>query len=402
MTRCFISRKPGCRSGWWRRPVPAIARPDGEERNLSAHGAPARGRDRRSDSRKCQGKERNEVLCVACLRPRSAMAQTPPPAQPSQEQQDLQAAERRRSQRRRPDAGTRSAPQEISECAATQRKSNEPWRKPPSIPRTSAAPFNTANACCPRSRRYAGARPRVAAPTHARRQGERGKSVARTAKHLQETRRRAARRNRNRRRERRVTSATGHRPRAALSIPREIGAMGDFDEARRSWRRDRLSIYPCAESARELGQRARLLGFNEQAAMHFADAFMIPDSAPSTRTAPRTAKRLGEVYCKTHKSEKGMGDLILEAYDRTAALIERAKRLNDLDPNASVTDPMDFTITGLDGEKAPAGSLKGKVVILRFLGHLVRAVPHSASYVRPGEEAFQGSRRRGVPLHRCR
>jgi thiol-disulfide isomerase/thioredoxin len=59
--------------------------------------------------------------------------------------------------------------------------------------------------------------------------------------------------------------------------------------------------------------------------------------------------------------------VILEAYDRTAALIDaRQKRLSDLDPNANVTDPMGFTVSGLDGQKLLLGSLKGKVVILDF------------------------------------
>jgi thiol-disulfide isomerase/thioredoxin len=50
-----------------------------------------------------------------------------------------------------------------------------------------------------------------------------------------------------------------------------------------------------------------------------------------------------------------------------AALVEeRQKRINALDPNANVTDPMGFTVSGLDGQKLMRGSLKGKVVILDF------------------------------------
>jgi thiol-disulfide isomerase/thioredoxin len=50
-----------------------------------------------------------------------------------------------------------------------------------------------------------------------------------------------------------------------------------------------------------------------------------------------------------------------------AALVgERQKRIDALDPNAAVTDPMGYTISGLDGQKMRLDSLKGKVVILDF------------------------------------
>jgi thiol-disulfide isomerase/thioredoxin len=68
---------------------------------------------------------------------------------------------------------------------------------------------------------------------------------------------------------------------------------------------------------------------------------------------------------KAHGSEKGLGDLILEAYDRNlAAAHARALRLRANDPNAQLTDPMEFTLSGVDGSKLQMASLKGKVVIL--------------------------------------
>jgi thiol-disulfide isomerase/thioredoxin len=94
---------------------------------------------------------------------------------------------------------------------------------------------------------------------------------------------------------------------------------------------------------------------------------MIPDLRALDSDRALDRKRLGEIYRTMHDSDKGLGDVILEAYDRSAALIEaRRKRLNALDPNADITDPMGFTITGLEGQKLKLGSLKGKVVILDF------------------------------------
>ena len=60
------------------------------------------------------------------------------------------------------------------------------------------------------------------------------------------------------------------------------------------------------------------------------------------------------MYRKLHDgSEKGLGDVILAAYDRTSAtMAKRASELRALDPNLGVTDPMEFTLTALDGKQA--------------------------------------------------
>jgi len=142
--------------------------------------------------------------------------------------------------------------------------------------------------------------------------------------------------------------------------------MGDFSEGARLAALS-FSTYACEESAREWGGALASLGFDEQAVMHFADAFTIPDLRALDPDRAVDRKRIGEIYRKTHKSEKGLGDVILEAYDRTAAVVaERQRMLNALDPNANVSDPMGYTISGLDGQKLLLGSLKGKVVILDF------------------------------------
>jgi thiol-disulfide isomerase/thioredoxin len=154
--------------------------------------------------------------------------------------------------------------------------------------------------------------------------------------------------------------------RALLYQSRAKSALGDFGEAGKLAALS-FSKYPCEESAREWGNALDSAGYDEQALMHFADALMIPDvrALDSDRAADR--KRASEIYRKKHNSEKGLGDVILEAYDHTAALVEaRQQHLNALDPNANVTDPMGFTISGLDGQKLKLGSLKGKVVILDF------------------------------------
>jgi len=154
--------------------------------------------------------------------------------------------------------------------------------------------------------------------------------------------------------------------RALLYQARAKSAMGDFNEASK-FAALSFAKYACEESAREWGGALDSAGYDEQAVMHFADAFTIPDLRAQDSDRALDRKRLGEIYRKKHDSEKGLGDVILEAYDRTAAMVEaRQNRLNALDPNGNVTDPMGFTISALDGHKLKLGSLKGKVVILDF------------------------------------
>ena len=77
--------------------------------------------------------------------------------------------------------------------------------------------------------------------------------------------------------------------------------------------------------------------------------------------------RLGELWKKTHDSEKGLGDEILAAYDRTSSAVElRHKKLLALDPNGAARSVTEFTITGLDGKKLQMSSLQGKVLVLDF------------------------------------
>jgi thiol-disulfide isomerase/thioredoxin len=57
----------------------------------------------------------------------------------------------------------------------------------------------------------------------------------------------------------------------------------------------------------------------------------------------------------------------MQAYDRTSEILDkRHKELYALDPNYGITDPAKFVLDGLDGNRLPLASLKGKIVILDF------------------------------------
>ncbi len=142
--------------------------------------------------------------------------------------------------------------------------------------------------------------------------------------------------------------------------------LGDDVEAERLASQS-FSIYPSEEAARESAEALRRLHREKEALERLADAFAVPDAHATDSDRAADRKQLGEMYRKIHRNEKGLGDLILAAYDRTAVLTEERRRhLEAIDPNMTASDPMQFTVAGLDGKKLALSSLKGSVVVLDF------------------------------------
>jgi len=125
--------------------------------------------------------------------------------------------------------------------------------------------------------------------------------------------------------------------------------------------------YPTADAAREIARWQERLGDFAAAAVAMADAFTIQD--PNSTDAGRAGDRIrmGELYLKAKGSEAGLGDLVLEAYDRNLGLVRaREMRLRANDPNAGLNDPMAFTLSAPGGGKLAMASLKNKVVVFDF------------------------------------
>ena len=128
------------------------------------------------------------------------------------------------------------------------------------------------------------------------------------------------------------------------------------------------AVYPAEESARIWAESLVRSGREQEAVTHLAEAFAVPDVHTTDADRQTDRQRLGELYKKLHDgSEKGLGDVILEAYDRTSAMTN-ARHLNlmALDPNGAASNPGEFTISGLDGAKLKMSSLAGKVLVLDF------------------------------------
>ena len=87
---------------------------------------------------------------------------------------------------------------------------------------------------------------------------------------------------------------------------------------------------------------------------------------PADRTRDRA--HLAELSKKVNGSEKGLGDQVLAAYDRTSALRKQMLSAMKLkDPNSGATNLLDFTLAPADGGAAVSlASFKGKTVVMDF------------------------------------
>lgn len=125
--------------------------------------------------------------------------------------------------------------------------------------------------------------------------------------------------------------------------------------------------YPTADAAREVGRWQVKAGKPEEAIRAYAAAFAIPDPHGSEADRLRDRQTLGALYRKSKGSDAGLGDVVLQEYDRTAALVEKRRELVEAsDPNGQAKGPLDYTLTALEGQPLALPGLKGKVIVMDF------------------------------------
>ena len=126
--------------------------------------------------------------------------------------------------------------------------------------------------------------------------------------------------------------------------------------------------FASVEGAREAARWLEQDGKTEQAIRYLASAFSIAGLQAANPDIKADRDKMADLYHKlNNNSDAGLGDLILKSYDRTyAELAARRDEQRRFDPNADLKDPMQFTISGLDGHKMPLASLRGKVIVMDF------------------------------------
>lgn len=150
--------------------------------------------------------------------------------------------------------------------------------------------------------------------------------------------------------------------RALLLQARATGNLGKIEEAI-ALASKAAEAYPSAAASREAARWHERAGKNMEAVQRYAEAFAL--ATGSERTSDRA--KMAQLYRKEKSTETGLGDITLEAYDRMAAELDRRAEIQrSRDPNALVKDPMDFTLTAVDGKPLHLKSLRGKVVVMDF------------------------------------
>ena len=92
-------------------------------------------------------------------------------------------------------------------------------------------------------------------------------------------------------------------------------------------------------------------------------AFVLPDAGPRKMDRRAIRRKLGNVWQQVHGSQRGLGEEILESYDRSAPPDANA---GSNARNKDARDIFDFVLRDLDGTPVPLAPLKGKIILFSF------------------------------------
>jgi thiol-disulfide isomerase/thioredoxin len=123
----------------------------------------------------------------------------------------------------------------------------------------------------------------------------------------------------------------------------------------------KLNANPSA--ALQLGEIAEVQKKNDLAIEQYLIAFVLPSLEGASVDRADVRKKLGNVWQLAHGSQFGLGERILETYDR----IDRETKSDVANPNSDAKEPYEFVL-GRPGEIAPLkmSDERGKVVVLDF------------------------------------
>jgi thiol-disulfide isomerase/thioredoxin len=139
---------------------------------------------------------------------------------------------------------------------------------------------------------------------------------------------------------------------------------GDLDKARADYEKS-YAVYPSQQLAERLGDLAVKKNDLERAVDEYATAFAFPGPGLDPAQREEVRRKLGSCYLALHRSEKGLGDMILARYDElTRALASRFRDSGQ--PNADVRDPFAYVLKRTDGSPLTLADYRGKVLVLEF------------------------------------
>jgi len=127
-------------------------------------------------------------------------------------------------------------------------------------------------------------------------------------------------------------------------------------------------LLPNVEAAINLGEIAEESRNADEAVKQYAVAFLLAGQDPDENVVSREGLRLqmGNLWRATHDSNAGLGDILLNSYDKTRALA----KANAPEPpvyNKGATDPFQFSLRRVDGSaEMKLADARGKTVVLDF------------------------------------
>jgi thiol-disulfide isomerase/thioredoxin len=117
-------------------------------------------------------------------------------------------------------------------------------------------------------------------------------------------------------------------------------------------------------AAEQIGEIAELRHDLPKAIDEYLIAFVLPDDTTSGKVDRREVRmKLGNLWRQAHGGEQGLGEALLNAYDRLAVA---APKTASLPRNHGATDIYDFQLRKLDGAVVPLQQEKGKTLVLSF------------------------------------
>jgi thiol-disulfide isomerase/thioredoxin len=138
----------------------------------------------------------------------------------------------------------------------------------------------------------------------------------------------------------------------------------DLDKAAADYEKS-YAAYPSQQQAERLGDLAAKENDLKRAVDEYATAFAFPGPGLDPSQREEVRRKLGSCYLALHRSEKGLGDLVLARYDELVRTL--APRFQDSgQPNANLRDPFAFVLKRTDGSPLPLADYRGKVLVLEF------------------------------------
>jgi thiol-disulfide isomerase/thioredoxin len=127
-------------------------------------------------------------------------------------------------------------------------------------------------------------------------------------------------------------------------------------------------LEPNAPAAEQLGEIAESAKDLPAAITQYTNAFVLPENGPVGAVDRHDVrKKLGNVWVAVHRTEAGLGDAVLAAYDHLAVPeASKSPAAGHLEENKKARDALGFVLRKLDGSPVALAGLKGKVVVMSF------------------------------------